>query len=96
MKLHSYPETDSLYIELKARPCVETREIAEGLVADLHAAGTVIDFDVDGVSRRWNPGRSETLAMPAGWRRDAEKDNAVYLTSKMRQVSFRIYFYFFV
>ena len=27
MKLHYYPETDSLYIELSERPGVETREI---------------------------------------------------------------------
>ena len=31
MKLHYYPETDSLYIELAARPGVEAREIADGL-----------------------------------------------------------------
>ena len=28
MKLHYYPETDSLYIELQGRPGAETREIA--------------------------------------------------------------------
>ena len=31
MKLHYYPETDSLYIELKDIPGVETREIALGM-----------------------------------------------------------------
>ena len=35
MKLHYYPETDSLYIELQGRPGAETREIAPGLVADI-------------------------------------------------------------
>ena len=29
MKLHYYPETDSLYIELKAEPAMETREVAQ-------------------------------------------------------------------
>ena len=28
MKLHYYPETDSLYVELKAGPGVETREVS--------------------------------------------------------------------
>jgi uncharacterized protein YuzE len=28
MKLHYYPETDSLYIELKPAPGAETREIS--------------------------------------------------------------------
>ena len=31
MKLHYYPETDSLYIELKAEPGTETREVAKAL-----------------------------------------------------------------
>ena len=34
MKLHYYPETDSLYIELRSGPSTETREIANGLNAD--------------------------------------------------------------
>ena len=29
MKLHYYPETDSLYIELSSAPGTETREVAE-------------------------------------------------------------------
>ncbi len=33
MKLHYYPETDSLYIELKPVPGVETREVVAGLDA---------------------------------------------------------------
>ena len=48
MKLHYYPETDSLYIELKGEPGVETREIAAGLVADLDAEGVVVRVDDDG------------------------------------------------
>ena len=35
MKLHYYPETDSLYIELKAAPGAETREVAPGLNSPL-------------------------------------------------------------
>jgi uncharacterized protein YuzE len=30
MKLHYYPETDSLYIELKSAPGAEAREIVAG------------------------------------------------------------------
>jgi uncharacterized protein YuzE len=47
MKLHYDPETDSLYIELKDSPGVETREIVEGLVVDLDAKGDVVGFDID-------------------------------------------------
>ena len=35
MKLHYYPETDSLYIELKDVPGTQTREIVAGLGAKL-------------------------------------------------------------
>ena len=47
MKLHYYPETDSLYIELMERPGVETYEIREGLNADVDADGNVVGFDID-------------------------------------------------
>jgi uncharacterized protein YuzE len=39
MKLHYYPETDSLYVELKAGPGSETREVAPGVNADFDAEG---------------------------------------------------------
>jgi uncharacterized protein YuzE len=42
MKLHYYPETDSLYIELKAGPGAETREIVGGLLVDLDPDGNVV------------------------------------------------------
>jgi uncharacterized protein YuzE len=47
MRLHYYPETDSLYIELKSTPGAETREIVEGLTVDLDASGDVVGFDID-------------------------------------------------
>ena len=50
MKLHYYPETDSLYIELMSKPGVETREIVTGLVADFDVEGAVVGFDIDGAS----------------------------------------------
>jgi uncharacterized protein YuzE len=64
MKLHYYPETDSLYIELKSSPGVETREIVEGLVVDLDAKGDVVDFDIDHASRKLDLSKIETIALP--------------------------------
>jgi uncharacterized protein YuzE len=64
MKLHYYPETDSLYIELKTTPGAETREIAAGLNVDLDAAGDVVGFDIDGASRRLDLTTIETVALP--------------------------------
>lgn len=45
MKLHYYPETDSLYIALKNEPGTAAREIVAGLVADFGAKGNVVGFD---------------------------------------------------
>jgi uncharacterized protein YuzE len=51
MKLHYYAETDSLYIELKAGPGSETREVAPGVNADFAADGTIVGLDIEGASR---------------------------------------------
>ena len=64
MKLHYYPETDSLYIELSATPGAETREVAEGLNVDLDAQGDVVGFDIDTASRRLDLTTLETIALP--------------------------------
>jgi uncharacterized protein YuzE len=48
--VHYYPETDSLYIELRSEAGVETREIAAGLNVDLNAQGQVVGFDIDHAS----------------------------------------------
>ena len=47
MKLHYYPETDSLYIELMEKPGVATFEIREGLNVDVDADDNVVGFDID-------------------------------------------------
>lgn len=64
MKLHYYPETDSLYIELKAIPGAETREIVAGLVVDLDIDGEVVGFDIDHASKRLDLSKIETIALP--------------------------------
>ncbi|RAI43893.1 DUF2283 domain-containing protein [Rhodoplanes roseus] len=64
MKLHYYPETDSLYIELKDAPGAETREIVAGLVVDLDADGEVVGFDIDHASKKLDLSKVETIALP--------------------------------
>jgi uncharacterized protein YuzE len=64
MKLHYYPETDSLYIELKSAPGAEAREIVEGLVVDFDANGDVVGFDIDHASRKLDLSKVETVALP--------------------------------
>ena len=66
MKLHYYPETDSLYIELKDIPGVQTREVALGLNVDLDEKGDVVGFDIDHASRKLDLSKIETIALPLG------------------------------
>ena len=65
MKLHYYPETDSLYIELKSSPGTATREIVEGLVIDFDAKGEVVGLDIDNASRKLDLSRVEIVSLPA-------------------------------
>jgi len=64
MKLYYYPETDSLYIELKPTPGTEAREIVEGLVVDFDAKGDVVGFDIDHASKKLDLSVVETVALP--------------------------------
>ena len=63
MKLHYYPETDSLYIELRDAPATETREIVDGLNADFDVAGNVVGLDIDGASHKLDLGSLEAVAL---------------------------------
>ena len=65
MKLHYYPETDSLYIELKSTPGAEARQIVEGLVVDFDADGNVVGLDIDHASHKLDLSKVETFALPA-------------------------------
>ena len=66
MKLHYYPETDSLYIELKAGESAQTREIADGLNVDVDERGEVVGFDIDFASKRLDLSRSKRSLCPCG------------------------------
>jgi uncharacterized protein YuzE len=64
MKLHYYPETDSLYIELRHAVSAETREVAEGVNADFDGEGNVVGFDIDDASNKLDLTSLETTALP--------------------------------
>ena len=64
MKLHYYPETDSLYIELSERPSVDAVEVANGLVADLDDEGKVVGLDIDRASTHLDLTKIETVDLP--------------------------------
>jgi uncharacterized protein YuzE len=65
MKLHYDEETDSLYIDLNARPSVDSREMAEGLVIDFDAEGRVVGIDIQHASEALDLKTLETESLPA-------------------------------
>ena len=65
MKLHYYPETDSLYIELNPKPSTDSREISEGLVVDFDAEGRVVGLDIQHASENLDLRTLEAEALPA-------------------------------
>jgi len=52
MKLNYYRDTDSLYIDLSAKPSTESREVSEGIVLDYDAEGNLVGIDIDNASRK--------------------------------------------
>jgi len=69
VKLHYYPETDSLYIDLNARPSADSREISDGLVVDFDSEGRVVGIDIQHASEVLDLKTLETEALPAPTRR---------------------------
>ena len=65
MKLHYYPDTDSLYIDLNAKPSADSREVAEGLVIDLDSAGRVVGIDIQHASQVLDLNTLETESLPS-------------------------------
>jgi uncharacterized protein YuzE len=66
MKLHYYPDTDSLYIDLKANPSADSREVADGLVIDLDSEGHVVGIDIQHASQILDLNTLETESLPTG------------------------------
>lgn len=66
MKLHYYPDTDSLYIELAETGSVETREVADGVNVDFSSDGAIVGIDIDGASGKLDLATLETTGLPLG------------------------------
>ena len=64
MKLHYYPETDSLYIDLNERVGVDSREVADGVVIDFDNAGNPVGIDIDRASEKLDLATLEAVALP--------------------------------
>lgn len=51
MKFNYYRETDSLYIDLAAKPSTDSQEVVPGVVLDFDDAGNLVGIDIDQASK---------------------------------------------
>lgn len=66
MRIEYFPDTDSLYIELAARPGADVREVDEGIVIDLDADGHAVGIDIDQASRLLDLTKLDLRRVPFG------------------------------
>jgi uncharacterized protein YuzE len=52
MTIRYYPDTDSLYIDLSAKPSAESQEVSPGVVLDYDAEGNLVGIDIDQASTK--------------------------------------------
>ena len=52
MKVKYYPETDTLYIEIKETPSIESEEISNGIVVDYDELGEIVGIEIENASKR--------------------------------------------
>jgi len=64
MRLAYYPETDSLYTELKNDPSVDSQEVKPGVVLDFDASGDLVRLDIQHASAAVDLSRLEIEALP--------------------------------
>lgn len=72
MKLHYYPETDTLYVEFQSAPSASTREVAPGVNLDVDVDGRPVGLDIDHASKVLDLGAVETIGLPATTRAAGE------------------------
>jgi len=66
VKVHYYPETDSLYIDLLDKPGVEAQEVRPGVVLDFDEDGRLVGIDIDHASANVNLSSLEVEELPVG------------------------------
>jgi uncharacterized protein YuzE len=64
MRLDYFPDTDTLYIQLKGVPGVDAQEVSEDIVFDLNAAGEVIGIEIEHASQHMELNSFQISSLP--------------------------------
>ncbi len=64
MKLHYYPETDSLYIDLASVPSSDSRVISDDIVVDYDENQRIVGLDIQHASLQLDLSTMETEHLP--------------------------------
>ncbi|MDE0632325.1 MAG: DUF2283 domain-containing protein [Caldilineaceae bacterium] len=64
MKLHYFPDTDSLSIDLSEKPSTDSTEVAPGVILDFDESGQLVGIDIDHASKVANLSTLEAKSLP--------------------------------
>ena len=65
MKLEYFPDTDTLYIQLREVPGADAQEVADDIVLDFSEAGEVIGIEIEHASQRMDLGDFHLFSFPS-------------------------------
>jgi uncharacterized protein YuzE len=66
MRLEYFPDTDTLYIQLRDVAGADAQEVAEDIVLDFNESGEVIGIEIEHASQRMDLGDFQLSALPIG------------------------------
>jgi len=66
MRLEYFPDTDTLYIQLRDVPGADAQEVAEDIVLDFSESGEVVGIEIEHASQRMDLRDFHLSAIPSG------------------------------
>ena len=64
MRLEYFPDTDTLYIQLRDVPGADAREVSEDIVLDFNEAGEVVGIEIEHASQKMDLSDCHLSAIP--------------------------------
>ena len=64
MKIEYFPDTDTLYIDIKETISVDSKEISNGIVLDFDDTGQLTGIESDNAKKVANLSKIETKSLP--------------------------------